>query len=118
MATDKVATNRMGLYMLVVDAREPSEPGSYYFELLKAPTHMLRELSRMAKDGKRRHEGLYEADGAESMRGLVREHEEEEVEEQRAEAVWSYLMEMCTESNRLSLPFQGRIDYEISMVDC
>lgn len=97
--------------VLVADAREGTEPKLYYFSLQDAPHHMRREMIKNAE--KDTYEFLSDADGAESLMGLVNVESEEA--EKRAEEIWVYLDKFCVPENEFKPRIHKPINYSFTI---
>ena len=99
--------------ILIVDAQEPGEPGTFLVdtEETKAPKHMMRMINR-SKDKCFEH---IMNDGVESMSGLVDEEHDSAAE--RAEEVFEYLSAQCINENKFK-PGGSIADAYISIAAC
>jgi len=98
--------------ILIVDARESGEPESYVVKVTnRTPKHMQRRLLLNTK-----FEHIYPGDDAEGLNGLVDlDHDNAD---ERAEEVWQWLDSQTTVENKMHFPFNGTVDFYISIVEC
>ena len=100
--------------LLIFDGREASEPEMYLVDVKDAPRHIRKTLVGNARvHDKYSYDHIHDADGAESLDGLVdADHDEAD---QRAEDVWQYINDSCQKAYRLEFPLSVHIEYSISL---
>ena len=106
------AASVYGKRMLVCNATEASEPEMYLLKVDSAPRAMRRQLARNTAMGKNTYNFIHFEDGTGGLDGLLDEDEENE---DVIEAVIGWFEKSCTSANCFYPPFQGSIDFSVSI---
>jgi hypothetical protein len=107
-----------GMNMLLTDCREAMEPVSYIFEVDTAPERLRKRLYANQKMGKCNYEYVFFDDAFDDTAAtddLI--HEEDEYEDGDIfEDVSAWLGSMCNGSTKFHAPFNGKIDFTVSLI--
>ena len=106
------AASVYGKRMIVFSAEEASEPEIHLVKVDSAPRAMRRQLARNMAMGKYTYNFIHFEDGTEGLDGLLDEDEEDE---DVIEAVIGWFKKSCTSENCFYPPFQGSIDFSVSI---
>ena len=106
-----------GMNMLLLDNQEATEPLSYIFKVDTAPRRLRKRLYHNQTMGKCNYKFVYFDDDADGTDGLVEEEDEYEDGDIYQDVYeWLSSMSKSDKSTRFRAPFDGKIDFTVSLI--